>query len=180
VWARWQFWVSHGPAWRSGVVAGTAFGLMMAGLNVVMSGQVLAPLVGGVLGGVVFGVLMGLFQSRMNRTALAATTPPGGAWTPEAWAQVGRAARGRDIPADPAVRAAAHAMVEQQARAADRSLRWVLPVLVLFGLLYVWMAATSSLWWLLALAMFAAFATLAVLQPGRLRRRAKTLHDHSE
>lgn len=165
-------WQLRAPWWVLSLVAGTMFG----GFRALWAyfGEDASPLVtvlNGVIGGVFFGALMGLLAARGNKRLLAALDP----LPVERQAEARRAAfRGR-VPDDPEVREAATRLVTVQADRLHQQ-RWWAPLFWIATLaLGAWLAVTSSPWWWLAEALFAALLIHQLWLPRHLQRRLDRL-----
>lgn len=165
-------WLLSAPRWVLVAVSGLPFGLVMALFGRIGQHEPWGvALSGGAIGGVLYGLLMGLLQHRWN----AATRAAAGDVSPEGWRQLSRAVRGRAVPAEPAIRAAAVSMLELHRKRIERQRPWGLPFLLLVTALAVWFALSRTPWWWGAAALFTAVIVMNLVVPPRLRRRVERL-----
>lgn len=165
-------WLLRAPWWVIALTSGTFFGTGMA-VTAWLRGEYRWPgvVVYGVAIGAAFGLVMGPLMARQNRRFREAA----GDVPDDQLRRLQRVAWRRDVPDDPAERAAAHRVALQQEQQLRRQRWWARPFLALMVLLAVWLSVDESLWWLLAAVLFTVLLLLHVGTPRRLARRAEQL-----
>ncbi|PRY11413.1 hypothetical protein [Kineococcus rhizosphaerae] len=156
------------------ITVGVVFAVVqLASWPFLQGGSLTGALVGALIAGVLFGTGTGLWMRRLDRRPA-----PAGLGTleePDRRAVLRAAWRG-PRPRDERVRRAAVGLVEHRLGTAVRNRRWEVPVFVAFAVLEAGTALADGGWgWWLAVALFVAFALVAVLEPRRLRRRLARL-----
>ena len=164
-------WLLTAPRWVHQVTSGVLFAVVWTGISLAEDHDAPWATVGGVVAGVLFGLLMGAWSHRTAQGTRVAI----GELTPHERRVAARAGWRGDVPADPAVRAAAVRMIDHQLALYLPLRAFTLVVGAVFLAGYVLAALISSPWWWLAAAFWAGMLALSLLAPSRLRRRRALL-----
>ena len=132
-------------------------------------------LINGVFSGVLFGLLMGWATRRQQAAREQRTAAFTAGLTAQDRTLAVRASRRGPIPDDPATRAAAAALTEDQLERTTSQRNWNLAGLGVFVVLELVQALTSSPWFWLAVLLFAAAIVVQLRAPRTLRRRLAQL-----